>query len=180
MAPRTENPEIWGGKVAKSLDNGIDSRISDQRSSYALIGFSPRPVSRPGHLLHNWATKRGNSYAVTLGGPKCAAIDLILIGDIFTRSENGKPHLGDYKRRIEPTYEEAAVPQNMGRWAIGIGKLSGVLIPNQEMASAFSGEFCEASKRGPTYAPFSAPMLRWRWGGVWGGGATPPPPRNRA
>ena len=63
-------------------------------------------------------------------------------------------------------YAEVVIPQNMGRWAIDLSKLSGSLTPGQEMANVFANEFYEPSKKEPPYAPFSAPMLR--------GGPRPP------
>ena len=58
-----------------------------------------------------------------------------------------------------PPYEEVAIPHNMEHLAIDLSKLTGFLIPDQDMANGFSKEFYEASKKQPPYAPFVVPKL---------------------
>ena len=41
----------------------------------------------------------------------------------------------------------------MGRWAVGLCKLSGFLTTDREMHNAFSMEIYEESKNGPPFAP---------------------------
>ena len=55
-------------------------------------------------------------------------------------------------------YEEVVIPQNMERWAIDLSKLSGFLIPDQDLANVFSMEFYEASKKEPPFAPYVPPL----------------------
>ena len=62
--------------------------------------------------------------------------------------ENGTQRQSrDHKR--EAPYEEVVIPQKMERWAAGLSKLSGVLVPDQAMGIAFSNEFGESSKKDP-------------------------------
>ena len=46
----------------------------------------------------------------------------------------------------------------MGRWAIGLSKLVGFLIPDKEMANVLRKGFYEASKKEPPFAPYVPPL----------------------
>ena len=48
----------------------------------------------------------------------------------------------------------------MGRWAVDLSSLKGLLVPGQDMANVFSKEFYEASKKEPPFTPFEVPKFQ--------------------
>ena len=124
-------------------------------------------ASRPGPQLQNLATKRENPYAMTLwGNSNDPRSTLVSLTTYLPAAETKNLTEAILSVDANSHYEEVVIPQNMGRWAIDLSKLSGSLTPGQEMANVFANEFYEPSKKEPPYAPFSAPMLR--------GGPRPP------
>ena len=86
---------------------------------------------------------------------------LSLVNDIFDHYENEKPRRNssrDPKRG--PPYEEVAIPQKMERWAVDLSSLTGLLVPDQDMANVFPKEFYEASKKEPPSTPFVVPKFQ--------------------
>ena len=106
---------------------------------------------------------------------KCSARELSLGGDIFLLRER-KPRRAAANGRLGPPYEELVIPQTMERWAVGPGKLTGLLIPDPEMANVYSKGFYEALGKGAPYTPFAIHKLREK---PWPPPPRPPKPRTR-
>ena len=125
-----------------------------------MIGFASVPVSRHGPLSQNWATGRQNPYAATLGGPPIAPRSILV--SLATYSPSAKTTSRADATLISDLVadcEEVAIRQKMGRWAIDIGRLSGLLTTGQEMADVAPMEFYEARSKEPMCVPRAAPML---------------------
>ena len=91
------------------------------------------------------------------------AKELSLINDIFAHYENDRRSVrSSGKEKRETKFEEIVIPQVMKRWNAEFKKLSGYVIPEQDMANVFPKEFAEAAKKDPPYVPFVVPKLHER------------------